>query len=578
MVKRSFFEAFLTGMVLVLMLTGPAWAADPPKDPLDEVPMNARESVRAGAVDELIPPAPEKPVAPLPEIVIQEETDQPLQDSGVKFQLNNVTFEETLIFSPNELRDLVKGWIGKTITVGELQNLTGAVTKFYREEGYFLTRAYLPPQTIKEGVVAIAVREGRLGDIIIKGNKRYSRDLIRNTLKIIRGEGAIRTDDVERALLLLMDNPGLTVKVTFKPGARPGTSDIVLEATEGFPLSVQFDYDNFGSKFVSEHRGGITFTANNPVGLGDALTLRGVMGISADSLMYGRAEYVLPLGYSGLRLGVFYNHLQYDMGSDLEDLNGGGESNGAGIWLRYPIIRSRTLNWFVDGGCEAKNVNQFLNDKTIGADKVRQAYLGTSLQWLDTIGGYNVIAVRGYQGFSHLLRGMDQTYTDTIRLNTEVVYNKVEAELTRIQSFPYNFSLLLRGAGVYSADRLPSSEQLHVGGMGSVRGYSAGEYSGDAGMVGTAELRIPILGQKAAKYVQLAGFYDAGKLWICSPFPAEKELDGISVQGAGAGLRIAFPPYFKMKVDWARSVGSKKPYEEADRDNGIWYVQATLAF
>jgi hemolysin activation/secretion protein len=414
MVKRSLFKAFLTGVVLVLMLIGPAWAVDP-VDPLQPIPENAREGVRAGAVDESIPPAPEKPPAALPEIVIQEETDQPLQDSAVTFQLNDVKFEETLIFSPEELKQLVSGWIGKTIAVGELQKLTGAVTKFYREKGYFLTRAYLPPQTIKEGVVAIAVREGRLGNIIIKGNKRYSRDLIRNTLKIIRGEGAIRTDDVERALLLLMDNPGLTVKVTFKPGDRPGTSDIVLEAAEAFPLSVQFDYDNFGNKFVAEHRGGLTMTANNPFGIGDSLILRAVMGMTADSMSYGRAEYALPLGYSGLRLGFFYSHMQYNIGRDLAVLDAGGESDGVGIWLSYPIIRGRTLNWFVNGGFEAKDITQTLFSKTIGEDKVRHAYLGTSFRWLDTIGGFNAISLKGYQGFSHLLKGMDQTYTDTIR-------------------------------------------------------------------------------------------------------------------------------------------------------------------
>jgi hemolysin activation/secretion protein len=114
--------------------------------------------------------------------------------------------------------------------------------------------------------------------------------------------------------------------------------------------------------------------------------------------------------------------------------------------------------------------------------------------------------------------------------------------------------------------------------MGSVRGYAAGEFSGDSGVLGTAELRIPILGLKAAKYVQLAGFYDVGQIWISNPLPAEKELDGISMQGAGVGLRIAYTPYFQMKVDWAKSVGGEKPYEESDRDNGVWYVQATLAF
>ena len=570
MVKRSLHEAVLTGVVLVLMFLGPAWAADP----LEKVP----ESGRAAAVEKSLQPAPEMKVAPLPEIVIQEETDQPLQDSGVKFKINDVKFDDNLIFSPEQLGVIVKGFIGTTIAVGDLKNVTGAVTAFYREKGYFLTRAYLPPQTIKDGIVAISVREGRLGNIIIKGNKRYSRDLIRNTLKIIRGEGAIRTDDVERALLLLMDNPGLTVKVTFKPGDRPGTSDIVLDATEAFPLTVQLDYDNFGSKFVSEHRAGLALGINNPLGVGDALNLRGVMGISPDSLTYGRAEYVLPLGYSGLRFGINYSYMKYNLGRDLAELDAGGSSQGAGLWLSYPIVRSRSMNWFVEGGFDAKDVAQSLFQQDIAKDKVRHAHIGTSLQWLDVIGGYNVISLKGYQSFAHILDGMDQTYTDTIRLNTDVIYSKLEASVTRIQSFPMNFSLLLTGSALYTGNRLPSSEQFQAGGVGSVRGYSAGEFSGDSGIAGTAELRIPILGPSLAQYVQLAGFYDCARLWVTNSLPGEKPIDGVSLQGAGLGLRLAFAPYFQMKLDWAMSAGGQEPHEKSDKSNGIWYAQAILAF
>ena len=567
MVKRLLREAMLMGVVLVLMFVGPAWAQAP-----------AQQEVLPGAVEKSLQPAPEVKVAPLPEIIIQEESDKPLLDSGVTLDLNDVKFDEGLIFSPEQLKAVVANYVGTTITVGELSKLTAAVTAFYREKGYFLTRAYLPPQTIKDGVVAIAVREGRLGNIIIKGNQRYSRDLIRNTLKIIRGEGAIRTDDVERALLLLMDNPGLTVKVTFKPGDRPGASDIVLEATEAFPINLQIDYDNFGSRYVSEHRGGIGVRVNNPLGFGDSLSLRGVSGFSSEGLLYGRGEYVAPLGYSGLRFGVAYSYMKYNMGRELSILNAGGTSQGGSLWLNYPIIRSRNVNWYIEGGVDAKDVAQSLFNQEIAKDKIRQARIGTTVQWLDTLNGSNTIALKAYQGFAGILSGMDQNYTGTIRSNTDIIYNKIEADVSRVQAFPYNFYLLINGSGMYSAQRLPSSEQFHMGGMGSVRGYAAGEFSGDSGVVAQAELRIPILGASLAKYVQLAGFYDCGWLWVSKPLVGERSLDGTRLQGAGAGLRFAYSPYLHVKVDWAQSFDSQPPRNIEDKNNGIWYFQATLSF
>jgi hemolysin activation/secretion protein len=55
--------------------------------------------------------------------------------------------------------------IGKDITLDFPWTLADAITSKYRDQGYFLTRAYVPEQDIKGGVITIKIIEGYIGQV-----------------------------------------------------------------------------------------------------------------------------------------------------------------------------------------------------------------------------------------------------------------------------------------------------------------------------------------------------------------------------------------------------------------------------
>ncbi len=582
--RKTLKHLVVIGQVMVwLACATVAWAGEGPVD----VPDAGMPGAVERSLQERTIPTPSE----MPEISVQEESGATLRGGeGVDFRLSKIRFEGQRVFSNQDLQDVVAPYLGTTIEVSQLRTVADEVTKFYKTQGYFLSRAYIPPQSIKEGEVLIKVREGRLGEIIIKGNKRYSRQLLRNTLKVIRGEGAVRTADVERGLLLLTDIPGLDVKATFKPGERPGTSDIVLDVSEGRPFTIAADFNNFGSEYVSTERFGLAAQAHNLAGRGDELSVRGVTGMGGpDELLYGRAEYSIPLGSKGLRASANYANMQYELGQELEILNFNGRVNQGGVKLDYPIIRSRYLNWNVWGGLDMKNVNNKIDNQLVGKDKLRYASLGTSVQWLDTYGGSNYIGVTGYQNFAGVLGGTHEDYKETIRFSTEIVYSKVTADVSRIQQVPFGgLVLMLYGHGQYSHDRVPSSEQISIGGAGSVRGYAQSEYSGDSGYSGTAELRIPIpytqkvhlFGAKKSLWeiFQFAGFVDYGKISLNKTYPSERSQDYREIAGAGAGIRFTYSPNVRLKVDWAKTIGGQIPNDGDIHNDGAWYIQCEIKY
>ena len=558
-------------VVLLVAFCTTLWAAD-------TVPDRAKPGAVESSVEQKQLPKETK----LPEIVFEDEQGKQFKGAeGMKFQLDEIVFEGNRVISEEALRTLVSPYLGKTIEVNTLMEIADQVTAYYKKQGYFLSRAYYPPQTIKKSVT-MKIREGELGEVIVRGNQRYSREMIRNTLKIIRGEGAVRTADVERALMLLMDYPGLTVKATLKPGDKPGTTDLVLDVKEDYFLKFSVDLNNFGSEFTAKGRLGTTVDLQNLTKHGDNLQFRGMVGLGGTGdagLYYGRLEYTVPIGYTGNRLGAFVSAMDYRLGDALEALEAGGGSRSAGFWYSHPFVRSRLFNWWADFGLEAKNVRQDIFNQTVNEDKVRLAHLGTTFQKVDSFweGGFTTVDLRAFQGFSQILDGQVPNDPDFIRLNTDITFTKFVGSITRLQRMPYGLLGIVSATGQYATGRLPSSEELHIGGSGTVRGYSQGEYSGDRGYYGTFELRVPIVNTDRLA-VQLAAFSDWGRAYINNPLPAEQDLRDRAIVSAGLGLRVSLAPYLRFQLDWAKYIFGEAPLDDEVASQGVWYFQLVFSY
>ena len=120
-----------------------------------------------------------------------------------------------------------------------------------------------PQQDVLNGVVEIAVLEGKLGDIAVEGKEHYSDRFIRRGFTSVVTDGVVRHDSLERSLLLLNEHPNLNVAASLEPGTSPGTTDIVAKVTDTLPLHVTLDYNNFGIPFISRNRFGAGIELGN---------------------------------------------------------------------------------------------------------------------------------------------------------------------------------------------------------------------------------------------------------------------------------------------------------------------------
>src|SRR5688572_18786564 len=138
----------------------------------------------------------------------------------INVTVKDFRFTGNTVFPATELRQVVREFIGKTLDFNGLNDAAGRVQRYYRERGYFLAVAYLPQQEIKDGIVEIAVLEGRLGSINLQMDPKmrlresFARGILNTHLK----PGDLITENaLERPLLLLRDLPDVEVTSELGP-------------------------------------------------------------------------------------------------------------------------------------------------------------------------------------------------------------------------------------------------------------------------------------------------------------------------------------------------------------------------
>lgn len=90
-----------------------------------------------------------------------------MADSGARIAVSQFRFTGNYSQPSDKLAPLVASYLGKTLTLAELNNAANAIKSHYRANGWFLAQAYIPAQTPVNGVVEIAVLEGRIDRLTV---------------------------------------------------------------------------------------------------------------------------------------------------------------------------------------------------------------------------------------------------------------------------------------------------------------------------------------------------------------------------------------------------------------------------
>jgi len=501
----------------------------------------------------------------------------------LRVKVSAFTFSGNTLIPEEELQAKVQEFIGKELNFEGLNDAATEVRAYFRGRGYFLAQAYLPEQTIRNGVVEIAIIEGRWG--VIELDKKPATNISTRLLAGILGahiqQGDVITETgLERPLLLINDLPDATVTTELRPSETVGAADLRVNVDPGTgPFSGYVDADNQGNRFTGEYRFGVNLNWNQPAQWGDRLTAR--VFTTDEHMWYYRLAYDLPVGYWGTRIGVSYSRFDYALGKEFASLLANGEGEVTSVYGFHSMVRTRNTNLLLSFGGDYKKLVdrvQSTTPTTTTEQNIYTYHAGVVGDFRDALfsGGLNAYTLTytwGNVGTSAAAVGTD------VR-NTQGDFYKWNFDVRRQQRLTDAASFLISGSGQLASKNLASAEKFSLGGPNGVRAYPVGEATGDSGVTWQSELRYIVPGMKVFNGdVTALAFFDYGAAKI-NQEPARDPTTGVvtdsqnirSFSGYGLGGSLGKEGDFQLRVtaSWAHTYNEQPQSDPARRVPRVW--------
>lgn len=532
-------------IVAAMLLSYPpfaAFAADPVAPP------------GAGSILQQIQPV--KPAAPSSTgtgLTIEREGGAQLPPSA-SFNISSIQLSGNAAFDTATLHALVADAEGKNLTLAQLGEVVARITDYYHSHGYPLARAIIPAQAIQGGVVRVTVIEARYGQIRLDNRSRVNDSLLQQTLSPLQAGQAVTQDELDRALLLVSDIPGVAVTAILKPGEAVGTSDLQVQSDATARVAGNATVDNNGNRYTGRARLGASVNVFDPLHLGDVLSIGGLT--SGRDLNYGSVAYEALLNGMGTRMGASYSALHYRLGDSLSALDGHGTAQVASGWVKHPFMRTRSANLYGQIQYDHKQLKDEIGATNIKTDRHLDNWTASlNGDWRNAIlaggiGTWNIGVTAGRVGFDDQAAQL----ADAATAKTQGSFTKWNANFAQLQNLTQDNSLFFGLSYQWANGNLDSAEKMIAGGPYTVRAYDIGVMSGDTGIYGSIELRHD-LGQFASGRWQVLAFVDSEHVTVNKNqwLPGD---NSATLSGAGVGLNWAGPDQWHAKLYVAAPIGS----------------------
>jgi hemolysin activation/secretion protein len=486
-------------------------------------------------------------------------------------------------------------FIGQPISRKLISDVQASIARVYREAGYPFVSVTLPPHNASRGLLQIRVVEFRAGKLKIEGVANVTEDRLASQVRLTPGD-RIQAARLEEDLDWINRNPYRTVQGVFAPGDVIGASDLTLKVSESKPWQVFAGYSNTGQQATGYDRyyvgaGAVIAPLNNTVvsyqltGSSDFWGDRGFDddgGPNAARYQSQSARITIPT-WSRQALEIAPNYVQ-----TRQDQDAFITFNNK-IFELPVIYRSAISNILpgvylgdVYGGVELKHVERttFFTGFQIGQGSADlfQLVFGWAHHFSDAW-GHTAFDVRLKTNPGDVLGGNNdlawQLFSSGRVASVQYTYGAIDAN--RVTTLPGGFNWVTQVSALISDQALPDTEQMALGGLYGVRGYTLDDGAVDQGFFWRNELRtpvIPLAGLPVASEISPYAFADYGQGKNFNiPLPRTE------MASLGLGADFRFGSFVSATVIGAYALRAAReglPATQAGTREGAWTVQGRV--
>lgn len=548
---------------------------------------NAPAAIRA-ATDRSRTEAP-GPLGPDSELRFTSQTP-PANAREIRFVLRGVELSGGTLYADADLAPLWSEALDAEIDLAEVFALAARIQNRYRDDGYLFTRVVVPAQRIDGGRVRFEIVEATLASVTIEAPGLPlgpMRALAERTVAPLQGLRNPTLAQIERALLLLNDIPGVTRAAAVPKigeGER-GAVDLHINM-EREAIGFTVFADNRQSPIIGQGLIGGVASLNSWSPAGDSTILSYFNSADFDdpfpddfkerhTIQIEHRRILDPSGLWGSFRALYAESAPgdkvaiFDIRSDQTELT---------ATLGYPLVRSRALKLDMFGGVQTMSVNSLtpaiggLGQDLVTDDRLRVLFAGARAEYRDDWGSG--------EGRVELRRGLDlfnaspKGSPELSRQDGNPDFFSIRAELSRTQPFDDRLSFWAKG-WAQAADRpLLASEEFAIGGPELGRAYHPSELSGDLGAGLSVEVR----------YADEAAWGEARvpfELYAYGDMAEVRNLDGgapvhASLISAGVGVRAQLPGRLSLNFELARPIN--RPLAQTQSDDWRLLFSASKDF
>ena len=558
--NQTVMKAFYTSLLLIaglLFASGELFAANQDNTHFGASAAVQESKIRDQAEDQLYQPNVAKPVA------FEEEQTQEAPATGPSFFIKKIILEGDVMLETPEYEPLLQKFEGREVRFEELQKLISMLEQLFRAKGYIAV-VLLPPQKMENQEIHLRAVTSRMGDLSIEKNRYYAQWRTRSYWQIRRGD-VLRYDKIRDNVMDMNENPDHVVKPILKAGAEKGTTDVVLDVEDHFPLHAGYSFDNQGVKLTGKDRQGFTLRNNNFLGLDDTFLIGTTFGKAFGALYL---YHVIPISNFGTKFIWSISHAQVNPKKEFSIAGINGTSETYSLALQQRVIRTDKYSGNVQLGFDFKEKHTSAYSVTTAWDKERVISLTGNLQSRDRWGGWG-LGQGVYFGLPTFGDGWALASGNGVQSFFKYTYS-----LTRVTQLPWRTKSTWNLQGQLSPDPLLPQEQMFLGGANSVRGYPESDYGADQAIQSQLDYLLPPYGMPdqwrlpfdtapLKDQVNLIAFFDTAYGRAHDP-SADSEYRSDFLMGAGGGFELRYRKNITTRVQWGVPLGDK-PITEAGR-------------
>ncbi|MCU6456102.1 ShlB/FhaC/HecB family hemolysin secretion/activation protein [Sphingomonas sp. A2-49] len=422
-------------------------------------------------------------------------------------------------------------YLGRTLGASDLSQLAGAVADVARRAGYPFASASIPPQPMKDGILHVSLDEGKIAAVRVIGIASPLADRILTQALVT--DAPVRRGTLERAILLVSDIPGVTVKGTSYV-RQNGFGILLVTATED-KASAYLQVDNRGSAEVGPIRATMLASLRGVAQAGDELRLiAAATPVEPSEFAFLRSVYAAPLDARGSMATVSASVGRANPGASLKPLDVVGNSVDVALGYVRPLLRSRRRSAWASVELRALKSDQALSGTMLRNDRI--------VTLTGTINGTGNVGPGVVRGEISMVGGLP---VEGVSHEGDPRTSRSDGD-ARFVTWGYTidwsagvfgpFSVTVASSGQLASRPLLATAEIGAGGPAFGRAYDYAERTGDQGILGSVELRAD-LGRVdgGPDRVQLYGFVDGGYVDNLRDGPG-----GGSLLSTGTGAKLGY--------------------------------------